>query len=882
MDRQRNVSFGQDSGSGNNGTRLQNAKRNNLDLKDAFGSKEGSEEISPGYQYATRQQASKISNMQIRRTSNNFGLVAKRLVDGIIRPKGRLLSRVDPPRFKKMVRFPLEGHLVPLQSAAFRSDLVSLGVYKDCASSDKILEKQRLPRSGILGRLSYNGRIKGSVGTSDEANFGGFGNVRTKHRTFKKSFGTNSEHSVLRIPHRQFQRAVNSSVRQSGVLQRGNEPNVNSEEGSDAIRSEDSRKIDQYEQSFRTSQAVHSKNLSKNEGSSVRRLGLGTGHSDFQRDGAGNFVVAKELRQAQWKGYLETSKTGNSIHRRISDRLGRISSWKARRRTLGSRGFMQAHQLFRTQSNVAVSNVVAKSSSQPQDKDRIGQYSGSSIHGERWRKRQSNVRLGKTNLGVVSGVQRRHHRNGLDSRQNEHSARFRIQNRGLRRLVSKRMEIQTAGRSMGTSYGGQVRIRHKLSLPQIQFKKVLPRINRGGLFLARLGRGEQLGGATIQQDSENGALNYLRKGKRYLSGTKMGSSTVVASVNGNRQGSQTNGRISQVVSRRFDRRKGAASEQLLEFLGSQSGVQLRSSLDSVISTALKHSRVEATNRSYRKWWLMFEAFLKQVSVDCADVDEEEILDFMAILFEIGLGSQVSVAIGALGAIFKDSGMKDPTDCHLVRQVKKGMERMVAATSVKKQVRLPLPIHAIRFWWDNRPRFVSEFAWRRDGTMVAVGFRLMRRPGELGLLRRSHVREDYRGWMWVTIPKSKTDQLGRGKELPIEPCGSRYCPAALLQDYLKRFPGLPGDFLFPSITDPRVGVSSSAVSTVVKKFAEHAGLEGRYSGHSLRIGGATAAMEGGATMAQLRSYGDWVSDAILRYIRAVGAANAGFSSKMGFT
>ncbi len=77
------------------------------------------------------------------------------------------------------------------------------------------------------------------------------------------------------------------------------------------------------------------------------------------------------------------------------------------------------------------------------------------------------------------------------------------------------------------------------------------------------------------------------------------------------------------------------------------------------------------------------------------------------------------------------------------------------------------------------------------------------------------------------------------------------------------------------------MNTASISSVVKRVAHYAGLKGRYTGHSLRIGGATAAMQGGMTMAQIRSIGDWVSHAILLYLRAVGAAASGASMKMDF-
>ncbi len=50
------------------------------------------------------------------------------------------------------------------------------------------------------------------------------------------------------------------------------------------------------------------------------------------------------------------------------------------------------------------------------------------------------------------------------------------------------------------------------------------------------------------------------------------------------------------------------------------------------------------------------------------------------------------------------------------------------------------------------------------------------------------------------------------------------------------------------------MSVASISAVVKRVAEHAGLDGNYSGHSLRIGGATAAVAGGMSMEQIRAIG----------------------------
>ena len=61
-------------------------------------------------------------------------------------------------------------------------------------------------------------------------------------------------------------------------------------------------------------------------------------------------------------------------------------------------------------------------------------------------------------------------------------------------------------------------------------------------------------------------------------------------------------------------------------------------------------------------------------------------------------------------------------------------------------------------------------------------------------------------------------------------------------------------LFPSVTGR--SISGQAVNAIVKRVANHAGLVGRYSGHSMRIGGATAALQGGMSMEQIRAIGGW--------------------------
>ncbi len=76
------------------------------------------------------------------------------------------------------------------------------------------------------------------------------------------------------------------------------------------------------------------------------------------------------------------------------------------------------------------------------------------------------------------------------------------------------------------------------------------------------------------------------------------------------------------------------------------------------------------------------------------------------------------------------------------------------------------------------------------------------------------------------------------------------------------------------------LASSAISSIVRKAANAVGIQGHFSSHSLRIGEATAALEGGLTKEQIKAIGGWTSESVDRYIRAREASQIGVSSKMG--
>jgi integrase len=163
---------------------------------------------------------------------------------------------------------------------------------------------------------------------------------------------------------------------------------------------------------------------------------------------------------------------------------------------------------------------------------------------------------------------------------------------------------------------------------------------------------------------------------------------------------------------------------------------------------------------------------------------------------------------------------------------------------------------------------------RDRALLLVGFH--------GAFRRSElVAVDCNSIAWscdgvvVTIPKSKTDQERRGRDVAIpRGCGSN-CPVSALEGWIESF-GIVEGPVFRRIdrtgTISTVGLSGDAVSVILKRRLKEVGRDpSSYSGHSLRAGFVTEAVNSGIPSWKIRRQTGHASDAMLdRYIRQVEA------------
>lgn len=137
---------------------------------------------------------------------------------------------------------------------------------------------------------------------------------------------------------------------------------------------------------------------------------------------------------------------------------------------------------------------------------------------------------------------------------------------------------------------------------------------------------------------------------------------------------------------------------------------------------------------------------------------------------------------------------------------------------------------------------------RDRALLLTGFAGALRRSELVALDVSDLEESAEGFI-VRIRRSKTDQEGVGDFVSI-PFGSRLRPVRALKDWL-RAAGITEGPVFRPIRRGGNAVETErltdrSVANIVKAHAEAVGLDPHvFSGHSLRAGFVTSALQAGA-------------------------------------
>lgn len=270
-------------------------------------------------------------------------------------------------------------------------------------------------------------------------------------------------------------------------------------------------------------------------------------------------------------------------------------------------------------------------------------------------------------------------------------------------------------------------------------------------------------------------------------------------------------------------------------------------LTDVLTSAASYAQAEkalATRLAYRADWRHFTSWCDTVNSRSLPAEPATVAGYLAHLADSGRSaSTIGRRLAAINYAHKLKGLDSPTTAEGVRAVLRGIRRSLG---VKVNRKTAASAGAIAAMLAQVP---DTLAGTRDRALLLLGFAAALRRSELAALRRNDIALSAEGAL-VTIRASKTDQEGEGAEIAV-PRGGRLKPVEAIEHWLAIAQISQGPVFRPIDRHGRIGAAAltdRSVANVIKRYAQAAGLDAsRFSGHSLRAGFVTSALEHGADL-----------------------------------
>lgn len=302
-----------------------------------------------------------------------------------------------------------------------------------------------------------------------------------------------------------------------------------------------------------------------------------------------------------------------------------------------------------------------------------------------------------------------------------------------------------------------------------------------------------------------------------------------------------------------------------------------------VEACLAASRSPSTRRVYASQWRGFAAWCAERRLVPLPAEPSSVAGYLAALGGSGASvSTVTVAAAAIRAVHLDAGLSNPADHPGVRRTQAGLARMhgVAPRRQARALTTEQIVASVDGFADP-----ASFRALRDRAVWLVGFAAALRRSELAGLDVEHLDRRRKGIV-LTIPRSKTDQTGRGQMVAVVHGEHPHtCPVVALDDWLDAA-GIDTGAVFRPIawSDRRTldgRLSPAAVGEVIAGRAAAAGYSGA-TGHSLRSSHATVAAESGGVSADLIAKTTRHSDvrSLSGYVRPTDLLRSSSSSALG--
>jgi site-specific recombinase XerD len=281
-----------------------------------------------------------------------------------------------------------------------------------------------------------------------------------------------------------------------------------------------------------------------------------------------------------------------------------------------------------------------------------------------------------------------------------------------------------------------------------------------------------------------------------------------------------------------------AVSETLQSLPALLGVDLSAAVDLAMA-----EKAISTRRAYATDFKTFRAWCDGKGVSALPAAPETVAAFLAAESAVAKPSTLGRRIAAIRYAHKLANFETPTDAEAVKATLRGIRRTFGAAKVKKSPAIAAKVKSMVATAPN------QLSGVRDRALLLLGFAGAFRRSELVALDVADIDEGDAG-LTVTIPRSKTDQEGTGRNFAI-PRGEAACPVAALKLWLDAAGITSGPIFRPINKAGTVGtnrLTDRSVANIVKAYAARAGFDAsKFSGHSLRSGFLTSAAANGASI-----------------------------------
>ncbi|MGH3414661.1 MAG: site-specific integrase [Marmoricola sp.] len=301
-----------------------------------------------------------------------------------------------------------------------------------------------------------------------------------------------------------------------------------------------------------------------------------------------------------------------------------------------------------------------------------------------------------------------------------------------------------------------------------------------------------------------------------------------------------------------------------------------------IAEAISATHAESTRAVYRCMWGQWERWCQARGVVPMPASPAMICAYLTDRAGDGVAvGTLDMDCGAISYEHRRHGLEDPILSDAVRQVRRGLRRLIGAAP-RRQAR-PLQTEDIRIIVTAIDRTTPKGT--RDAAIILLGFASALRRSELAALEVGDI--EYKpGGIIVTVAKSKSDQDGEGQRVAVvHGQHAATDPIGALNAWLA-IRGRASGPLFTSLQRRIVGlepISGQAIAIALRNRAREAGFDAeRITPHSLRAGHATSAAMAGVSLDRIaaQTRHKRLSTLIERYIRPAQALEFSSSRDLG--